>query len=271
VYFTINGVRHWALLTPSGIALYRKEGSKTKYLGRLSATEIKEMLAKAGAEVAHKIKAELEAAKQAVESQKPAQTTQLSQSLTWKKDSHTYWLLQYGRTFYVYMKGPTTRHKPKLVEKTDISGTIGRLVAAGALHVLEALRTLINGLYTAVSELLRPQAEKTSDGAQRAHREASAVASRKEAEAALKELKKELSRAVTKWRDMWGREAEKRGHWGEPDRQWLRERLQEFIGDNMHLIEKILPYEDILAKFADAATEAAAGYLFRSDVLEILK
>jgi hypothetical protein len=38
----------------------------------------------------------------------------------------------------------------------------------------------------------------------------------------------------------------------------------------MHLVEKILPYEDLLDKFADAVEEAAAGHLTRTDVLEIL-
>jgi hypothetical protein len=115
VYFLVDGVRYWVLLTPSGLVLYRREGSKTRHLGRRSIAEVKEMLAKAGAEAVQKIKAELEAVKQAVESQKPAQTAQTTQTLTWKKDSHTYWLLQYGRTFYVYMKGPSTRHRPRLV------------------------------------------------------------------------------------------------------------------------------------------------------------
>jgi hypothetical protein len=267
VYFTINGVKYWIMLTPSGLLVYKREGPKTRYVGRRPITEIKEMLAKAGAETIQKIKAELEAVKQALERQKPAQTSQ-SQSLTWKKDGHTYWLLQYNRVFYIYVKGPSTKHKPRLVEKTDISGVIGRLVAAGAFHVLEALRTLINGLNTAVSELLKPpakpQAERTSSGAQ-THSEKT---SRKEAEAALKELKRELSRALMRWGEKWLREA---GEYdGPPDREWLKERLQEFIDENDYLLEKILPYPDLLDKFVDAVVEAV-GYLTRSDVLEILK
>jgi vacuolar-type H+-ATPase subunit E/Vma4 len=270
VYFTINGVKYWIMLTPSGPTLYRREGSKTRYVGRQPLEEVKRILAQAGADVLQKIKSEVEAAKQAAESQMPAQTTQPSQpSLTWKKDGHTYWLLQYGRTLYVYMKGPTTRHKPKLVEKTDISGVIGRLAAAGALHVLEALRLIINGLYAAVADLLKPpakpQAEKTSSGAQ-THSEKT---SRKEAEAALKELKRELSTALMRWDEKWRREA---GEYdGPPDREWLKERLQEFIDENVHLLEKIQPYEDLLNKFIDAATDAMGDYLFRSDILEILK
>ncbi len=156
MYFVINGVRHWALLTPSGLMLYQREGSKTKYLGRRPLEEVRRLLAQAGAEAIQRIKAELETVKQAVESQKTtAQTAQ--PSLTWKKDGHTYWLLQYARSFYVYMKGPATKHKPRLVEKSDISGVNGRIVAAGALHVPEALRLLINGLHAAVADLLKPQ------------------------------------------------------------------------------------------------------------------
>ncbi len=266
VYFVVNGVRYWALLTPSGLMLYRKEGSKTKYLGRRPLEEVRRLLAQAGAETLQRIKSDVEAVRQAL-GQKPAQTAQ-PPSLTWKKDGHTYWLLQYGRTFYVYTKGPSTKHKPRLIEKSDISGVIGRVVAAGALHVLEALRALVNGLYSAVANLVKPQTERTSNGAQKAHREAPQV-SRREAEAALREVKKELSRAVKKWGDKW--RAENRDYWGEPDREWLKERLWEFIDDNMHLIEKILPYDDLLDKFADAVAEAAAGYLTRSDALEILK
>jgi hypothetical protein len=199
--FVINGVKYWIMLGPSGLLLYKKEGSKTKYLGRRQIGEIKEMLAKADAEAVQRIKAELETVKQAVESQKPAQKAQTVQTLTWKKDGHTYWILQYGTSFYIYVKGPSTKHRPKLVEKTDVSGVIDRLVAAGAIHVLEALRLLINGLHAAVSDLLKPhaeareeskkppskpQAESTSDGS--ARREAP-QASRREAEEALKELK----------------------------------------------------------------------------------
>jgi gas vesicle protein len=275
VYFVVNGVRYWALLSPSGLLVYKKEGSKTKYIGRLSASEIKEMLAKAGAETLQQIKSDAEAMLQvldrqltAVQTSQPSQPSSQQLPLTWKSGDHTYWLLLYGKSIYIYMKGPTTRHRPKLIEKTDVNGVIAHLVAAGATHVVEDLRVLINGLYTAVSELLKPQpqAEKASGGAQRTR---SGGASRREAEAALKELKRELSRAVKKWREKWMQEAEKRG-WGEP-RKWLMERLQEFIDDYMPLIEKILPYEDLLDKFADAAAEATAGHLTRSDVLEILK
>jgi hypothetical protein len=67
---------------------------------------------------------------------------------------------------------------------------------------------LVNGLHAAVADLLKPpakpQAEKTSSGAQKAQ------VSRREAEAALKELRRELSRAVKKWSEMWSLEAEKR-------------------------------------------------------------
>ncbi len=258
MYLVIDGVKYWIMLGPSGFLLYKKEG-KAKYLGRRTAAEIKEMLTKAGAEAIQKIKAELEVVRQAVESQKPAQTAQ--PSLTWKKDGHTYWLLVYAKSIYIYMKGPSTRHRPKLVEKTDISGVIGRVVAAGALHVLEALRALVNGLYSAVADLLRPQRSAAGE----------AQVLRREAEEAFAALRVELRRAVKRWNDMWRREAEKSGYWGGPDREWLRERLQEFIDDNMHLIEKILPHPDLKDKFADAASEATAGYLTRSDVLETLR
>jgi Sec-independent protein translocase protein TatA len=255
---------------------YRKEGSKTKYLGRRSIAEIKEMLAKAGAEVTYKIKAELEAAKQAVESQKPAQTSQLSQqSLTWKSGNHTYWLLLYSfKTIYVYMKGPSTKHKPRLVEKTDISGVIGRLVAAGAFHVLEALRALVNGLHAAVSDLVKPPAKPQTPAEAREESkkpQTQGRASRKEAEKTLRELKSALHRAVERWGEEWMRVAEKRGHWGEPDAEWLKEKLADFIDAYSDLLEKIQPHDDLLDKFIDAATDAMGGYLFRSDVLEILK
>jgi ElaB/YqjD/DUF883 family membrane-anchored ribosome-binding protein len=241
--------------------LYRREGSKTKYLGRRPIAEVKEMLARAGAEAIQRIKTELETVKQAVESQKPAQKAQTVQTLTWKKDGHTYWLLQYGRVFYVYMKGPSTKHRPKLVEKTDVSGVIGRVLAAGAMHVLEALRALVNGLHAAVVDLLRPRSSREAEEAQ---------VSRREAEEAFRELRSELRRDVERWRERWRREAEERGYWGEPDREWLRERLWEFINENMYLLEKILPHQDLKNKFADAVEEAAAGHLTRHDVLEAL-
>ena len=265
MYLVVDGVKYWIMLGPSGPALYRREGSKTEYLGRRSIAEVKEMLAKAGAEAVLRIKSDIEAAKQAVESQKPAQTSQTSQpSLTWKKNGHTYWLLQYGRTFYVYMKGPTTRHRPRLVEKTDVSGVVGRVLAAGAAHILEALRALVNGIYAAVADLLKASAE--------AHREVShreAQVPRREAEEAFRELRSELRRAVKRWDERWRREVGEYG--GPPDRKWLRESLSEFIKAELYLVEKILPYEDLVGKFADAVEEAAAGHLTRSDVLEVLE
>jgi len=274
VYFVINGVKHWAVVGPSGLMVYVKEGSKSKYLGRKSVAEIKEMLAKADAETLHQIKSDIETIKLALDSRKTAapQTAQ-TPPLTWKKDGHLYWLVLYAKTVYIYKKGPETRHRPKLVEKTDINGAIDHVTAAGAIHVLDALRLVINGLHAAVADLLK-QAEKTPDEAQKTHREAphrEAQVSRREAEAALRELRRELSRAMEKWSDKWRQEAEKRGYWGDPDREWMRDRLHEFINDYMHLIEKILPHPDLLDKFADAAASAATGYLSRSDVLERLQ
>jgi len=277
--FEINGVKYWIVLGPSGLTLYKKEGSKTRYLGRKSIAEIKEMLAKADAETLQQIKSDIEAVKLALESQKTAAQTAQTPSLTWKKDGHTYWILQYGTSLYIYMKGPSTRHKPRLVEKTDVSGVIDRLVAAGAAHVLEALRALVNGLHAAVSDLLRPaeareeskkppskpQAESTSDGS--ARREAP-QASRREAEAALRELKSALRRAAERWGEEWRMKA--RGL-EEPDAEWFKEKLMDFISTFIHLLEKIQPYEDLLDKFADAVVEAAAGRLTRRDVLEVLK
>jgi hypothetical protein len=267
VYLVIDGVKYWIMPGPSGLLLYRREGSKTRYLGRQPLEEVKRLLAQAGAEAIQKIKAELETVKQAVESQKPAQTAQ--PSLTWKKDSHTYWLLQYGRTFYIYMKGPSTRHRPKLVEKTDVSGVIGRVLAAGALHVLEALRLLINGLHAAVVDLLRPRSAEARREASRKAEEAQV--SRREAEEAFRRLRGELHRAVERWDEMWRREAEKRGYWGGPDREWLKERLSDFVDACSYLLEKIAPYEDLMDKFVDAVEEAALSYLTRRDILEILE
>ncbi len=260
MYLVVGGVKYWIMPGPSKLLVYKKEGSRTNYLGRWSLEEVKQLLAQAGAETVLRIKSDIEAVRQALERQRPAQTAQ-TPSLTWKKEGHTYWLLQYGRTFYVYMKGLTTRHKPRLIEKTDITGVIGRVLAAGAVHVLEALRLLINSLHAAVSDLLRPQKSAAGE----------AQVPRREAEEAFRELRKELSRAVKKWDEMWRREAEKRGYWGGPDREWLKERLSEFIDENVHLLEKILPHPDLKNKFADAVEEATARHLIRSDALEILE
>jgi hypothetical protein len=267
VYLVINGAKYWAMAGPSGVVLYQREGSKTRYLGRRPLDEVKRLLAQAGAETLQRIKSDIEAVRQALESQKTAATAQ--PSLTWKKDGHIYWLLQYGRTFYVYVKGPSTKHKPRLIEKTDATGVIGRLVAAGAVHALEALRLVVNGLHAAVVDLLRPRSAEARREASRKAEEAQVP--RKEAEEAFRRLRGELSRAVKKWDEMWRREAEKRGYWGGPDRKWLRERLSELINAELHQVEKILPYKDLVDKFADAVEEAATGHLTRRDVLEVLK
>jgi len=277
VYFVVNGVKYWIMSGPSGPALYRKEGSKTEYLGRRPLEEVKRLLAQAGSETVLRIKSDIEAVRQALESQKTTATAQ--PSLTWKKNGHTYWLLLYGKSIYVYMKGPTTRHRPKLEEKTDVSGVIGRLAAAGALHVLEALRALVNGLHAAVADLLKPPAKPQTPAEPREESKPQAPPSkpqeervpRKEAEKVLRELKSALHRAVERWGGEWEQEAEKKGYWGEPDSEWLKEKLADFIDAYGYLFEKIQPYEDLLDKFADAVTEATGGYLTRSDVLEILK
>jgi len=240
---------------PSGLLVYKKEGSKTRYLGRRSVAEVKEMLAKAGAEAVQRIKADLETVKQAVESQKTtAQTAQTTQTLTWKKENHTYWLLLYAKSVYVYMKGPSTRHRPKLVEKTDVSGVIGRVLAAGAVHVLEALRALVNGLYSAVADLLRPQPQ----------------VSRREAEEALVALRRGLRREVAAWREKYRLRMEREGLY-EVDPRWVREDLAEFLRENRHLLEKILPHRDLVDHLADAVEEETYGYLTRYDVLDLLK
>jgi hypothetical protein len=279
------------MVGPSGVVLYQREGSKTKYLGRRPLEEVKRLLAQAGAEAIQRIKTDLETIKQAVESQKPTQTSQPSQqpSLTWKKDGHTYWLLLYAKSFYIYMKGPSTRHKPRLVEKTDVSGVVGRVVAAGALHVLEALRLLINGLYAAVADLLRPRSAAEAREASKpqappsmpqapaaeARREAPRKAeevqvSRREAEAALKELKHWLRREIERWREKYSHRIEKEGLY-DVDPDWVREDFAEFLRENRHLLEKILPYKDLVDKFVDAAVDAVQGYLARREVLEFLE
>jgi hypothetical protein len=250
---------------PSGFLVYRKEGSKTVYLGRRSLEEVRRLLAEAGAEAIQRIRSDVEAVKRALEGHRPAQT-QTAPSLTWKKDGHAYWLLQYGRTFYVYMKGPSTKHRPKLVEKTDVDGVIGRVMAAGAMHVVEALRLLVNGLHAAVEDLLRREPQRPAAEAQRPRSE---PIPRREAEEALRELRRELSRAVKRWGERWSEGGG--GLWGGPDPGWLRERLSEFLDENIHLVEKILPHRDLAGKFADAVEEETRGYILGGDVLRMLR
>jgi hypothetical protein len=243
---------------PSGLLVYKREGSKTRYLGRWSLEEVRRLLAQAGAEALQKIKSDIEAVKQAVERQKTtAQTTQ--PSLSWKKDGHTYWILQYGTSFYIYVKGPSTRHKPRLIEKTDVTGVISRVVAAGALHVLEALRLLINGIYSAVADLLKASAETRRE----------AEVSRREAEEAFGALRRGLRREVAAWREKYRLRMEREGLY-EVDPRWVREDLAEFLRENRHLLEKILPHRDLVDDLADAVEEETYGYLTRYDVLQAL-
>jgi vacuolar-type H+-ATPase subunit I/STV1 len=135
--------------------------------------------------------------------------------------------------------------------------------------VLEALRALVNGLYAAVVDLLRPRSAEARREASRKAEEAQV--SRKEAEEAFRELRSELRRDVERWREMWKREAEKRGYWGGPDREWLKERLWEFIDDYVHLIEKILSYKDLKDKFADAVEKETYGLITWSDAMKALE
>jgi hypothetical protein len=259
VYLVVNGVRYWVLLSPSGLMLYRREGLKTKYLGRRPLEEVRRLLAQAGADALQRIKSDIEAVRQALEGQRPPQTAQ-TPSLTWRKDGHTYWLLLYAKSVYVYMKGPSTKHRPKLVEKTDVNGVVGRVLAAGALHVLEALRTLVNGLHAAVAGLLKPQPQASA---------AEPQVSRREAEEAFKALRRGLRREVAAWREKYRLRMEREGLY-EVDPRWVREDLAEFLRENQHLVEKILPHRDLVDDLADAVEEETYGYLTRSDVLETL-
>jgi hypothetical protein len=252
VYLVVGGVKYWIMLGPSGPTLYRREGSRTEYLGRRPLEEVRRLLAQAGAEALQKIKSDVEAVKQALERQKPAQTAQ--PSLTWKKEGHTYWILQYGTSFYIYVKGPSTRHKPRLIEKTDVTGVISRVVAAGAVHVLEALRLVVNGLYSAVADLLRPQPQ----------------VSRREAEEALAALRRGLRREVAAWREKYKLRMEREGLY-EVDPRWVRKDLAEFLRENRHLLEKILPYKDLVDKFADAVEEETYGHITWSDAMKTLE
>jgi hypothetical protein len=64
VYLVVDGVKYWIMPGPSGFLLYRKRARRrsTSAAGQLE--EVKEMLAKAGAEAVQKIKTDVEAVKQ---------------------------------------------------------------------------------------------------------------------------------------------------------------------------------------------------------------
>ena len=75
MYLVVDGVKYWVLLSPSGLMLYRREGTKTKYLGHRPLEEVKRLLAQAGADVLQRIKSDIETVKQAVESLKTTAQT----------------------------------------------------------------------------------------------------------------------------------------------------------------------------------------------------
>jgi len=252
VYFVAEGVRYWLVIGPGGYILYRKEGSRTRYVGRRTLEEVRRLLAAADPRALAAAEAELEEAARALEAEGPPEPA--ARSLTWRAGGGTCWPLMYGATVHIYCKGPGTGHRPKLVERTDVEGLVRRLRAEGAMHVAAALKSLVDGLRSAVADLLkRPAAE------------APAEAPRGEAEEALEELRRELARAVRRWGSEGGG-----GPWG-PDREWLREKVAEFLDENAHLVERVLPHPDLLGKLADAVEEETRGYLTRSDVLEVLE
>jgi hypothetical protein len=111
-----------------------------------------------------------------------------------------------------------------------------------------------------VVDLLRPRSAET-------RREAS----RREAEEAFVALRRRLRREVAAWREKYRLRMEREGLY-EVDPRWVREDLAEFLRENRHLLEKILPHRDLLHDLADAVEEEETyGYVARSDVLEILK
>jgi len=259
VYFVAEGVRYWLVIGPGGYILYRKEGSRTRYVGRRTLEEVRRLLAAADPRALAAAEAELEEAARALEAEGPPEPA--ARSLTWRAGGGTCWPLMYGATVHIYCKGPGTGHRPKLVERTDVEGLVRRLRAEGAMHVAAALKSLVDGLRSAVADLLKPQ--RPAAEAQRPRSEP--AASRREAEEALEELRRELARAVRRWGSEGGG-----GPWG-PDPGRLREKVAEFLAENRRLVERVLPHPDLLGKLADAVEEETYGYLARSDILEILE
>ena len=253
MYFVVEGVRYWLVIGPGGYLLYRKEGSRTRYMGRRTLEEVRRLLAAADPRALAAAEAELEEAARALEGPPGS----AARSLTWRAGGGTCWPLMYGTTVHIYCKGPGTGHRPKLVERTDVEGLVRRLRAEGAMHVAAALKSLVDGLHAAVADLLKPQ--RPAAEAQRPPR--------REAEEALEELRRELARAVKRWGERWGGEG---GPWG-PDREWLREKVAEFLDENRHLVERVLPYRDLRDRLADAVEEATAGHILGGDVLRMLR
>ena len=160
-------VKTWLLLTGGGVLVYRREGGKTRYLGRYP------LEALSNADVDYD---ELVRLREDLRRAKPptagAGSAAEAGGLSFKKDGHTYWLLADPalRAFYLYTKGPSTRHKAKYLGRRSLGDVVNLAVSAGALHVLAVLSRLVNKLENALDRAIREVRREAEEAAERLRR-----------------------------------------------------------------------------------------------------
>jgi hypothetical protein len=89
--------------------------------------------------------------------------------LSFKRDGNTYWFLADAalRRFYLYVKGPSTRHKAKYLGRRSLTDVVNLAVSAGALHVVDALSRLVSRLEKALEKAAEEVRAKAEEAAER--------------------------------------------------------------------------------------------------------
>jgi len=121
----------------------------------------------------------LREAKRSLPQAKPA-SGEAAGGLSFKIDGHTYWFLADAalRRFYLYVKGPSTRHKAKYLGRRSLTDVVNLAVSAGALHVVDALSRLVSRLEKALEKAAEEVRAKAEEAAERLKRRVARLAER---------------------------------------------------------------------------------------------
>gem|GEM_PF-4546114 len=170
-------MKTWLLIAGGGVLAYRREGGRTRYLGRYPL----EALSNADVDFDEltKMRDGLREAKRSLPQAKPA-SGEAAGGLSFRKDGHTYWFLADAalRRFYLYVKGPSTRHKAKYLGRRSLTDVVNLAVSAGALHVVDALSRLVSRLEKALEKAAEELRRKAEEAAERLKRRVARLAER---------------------------------------------------------------------------------------------
>jgi len=153
--------------------LYGRVGGR--YLGRLPLDRLEE--AEVDCDVLISLRGGLRAAERSLPA---APAAKGGLKLSFKRDGNTYWFLADAalRRSYLYVKGPSTRHKAKYLGRRSLTDVVNLAVSAGALHVVDALSRLVSRLEKALEKAAEEVRAKAEEAAERLKRRVARLAER---------------------------------------------------------------------------------------------